>query len=90
MILQAYISVNHQNQQKHLKIITIYLQKYMIWLTFLLRLGKMKVFYIDFTFEKLKELYMKKLSLPPTERRRLTRNQTEPDLSIYLQGTRMF
>ena len=75
MILQAYIRVNHQNQQKHLKIITIFLQKYMIGLTFLLQLGKMKVFYIDFTFEKLKELYMKKLSLPPTERRRLTRNQ---------------
>lgn len=75
MILQAYISVNHQNQQKHLKIITIYLQKYMIWLTFLLRLGKMKVFYIDFTFKKLKVLCMKKLSPPPTKRRRLTRNQ---------------
>ena len=75
MILQVYITVNHQNQQKHLKIITIYLQKYMIWLTFLLRLGKMKVFYIDFTFKKLKGLCMKKLSLPPTERRRLTRNQ---------------
>lgn len=75
MILQAYISVNHQNQQKHLKIITIYLQKYMIWLTFLLRLGKMKVFYIDFTFKKLKGLCMKKLSPPPTKRRRLTRNQ---------------
>ena len=54
MILQAYIRVNHQNQQKHVKIITIYIQKYRIWLTFLLRLGKMKVFYIDFTFEKLK------------------------------------
>ena len=75
MILQAYTSVNHQNQQKHLKIITIYLQKYMIWLTFLLRLGKMKVFYIDFTFKKLKGLCMKKLSPPPTKRRRLTRNQ---------------
>lgn len=75
MILQAYISVNHQNQQKHLKIITIYLQKYMIWLTFLLRLGKMKVFYIDFTFKKLKGLCMKKISSPPTKRRRLTRNQ---------------
>lgn len=75
MILQAYISVNHQNQQKHFKIITIYLQKYMIWLTFLLRLGKMKVFYIDFTFKKLKGLCMKKLSPPPTKRRRLTRNQ---------------
>ena len=75
MILQAYISVNHQNQQKHLKIITIYLQKYMIWLTFFLRLGKMKVFYIDFTFKKLKGLCMKKLSPPPTKRRRLTRNQ---------------
>lgn len=35
----------------------------------------MKALYIDFTFEKLKKLYMKKLSLPPTERRRLTRNQ---------------
>lgn len=44
MILQAYIRVNHQNQQKHVKIITIYIQKYRIWLTFLLRLGKMKVF----------------------------------------------
>ena len=56
MILQAYIRVNHQNQQKHLKIITIYIQKYRIRLTFLLWLGKMKVFYIDFTFEKLKGL----------------------------------
>ena len=75
MILQVYITVNHQNQQKQSKNIAIYPQKFLIWLTFLLWLGKMKVFYIDFTFEKLKELYMKKLSFPPTERRRLTRNQ---------------
>lgn len=75
MILQVYITVNHQNQQKQSKNIAIYPQKFLIRLTFLLWLGKMKVFYIDFTFEKLKELYMKKLSLPPTERRRLTRNQ---------------
>ena len=75
MILQVYITVNHQNQQKQSKNIAIYPQKFLIWLTFLLWLGKMKVFYIDFTFKKLKELYMKKLSLPPTERRRLTRNQ---------------
>ena len=75
MILQVYIPVNHQNQQKQSKNIAIYPQKFLIRLTFLLWLGKMKVFYLDFTFEKLKELYMKKLSLPPTERRRLTRNQ---------------
>lgn len=75
MILQVYVTVNHQNQQKQSKNIAIYPQKFLIRLTFLLWLGKMKVFYIDFTFEKLKELYMKKLSLPPTERRRLTRNQ---------------
>ena len=72
MILQVYITVNHQNQQKQSKNIAIYPQKFLIRLTFLLWLGKMEVFYIDFTFEKLKELYMKKLSLPPTERRRLT------------------
>ena len=58
-----------------MKNIAIYPQKFLIRLTFLLWLGKMKVFYIDFTFEKLKKLYMKKLSLPPTERRRLARNQ---------------
>lgn len=54
MILQVYITVNHQNQQKQSKNIAIYPQKFLIRLTFLLWLGKMKVFYIDFTFEKLK------------------------------------
>ena len=45
----------------------------------------MKVFYIDFTFEKLKKLYMKKLSAYRT-----ASLDPELDLSIYLQGTRMF
>ena len=38
-----------------MKNIAIYPHKFLIRLTFLLWLGKMKVFYIDFTFEKLRQ-----------------------------------
>lgn len=44
-------------------------------MTFPLCFCKIKVFYMVYTFKKLKVIYMKKIPSPPTKRRRLTRNQ---------------
>ena len=44
-----------KTNKKQSKNIAIYPHEFLIRLTFLLWLGKMKVFYIDFTFEKLRQ-----------------------------------